>query len=520
MTRADSRIAGNILFTDFYQLTMAQLYFRTGLHEREARFDYFFRSCPDYGSHRAGYCINAGLAWLLDWMGEAKFGGEEIACLESQKRGNGSPLFAKDFLEWLRESGGFRRLSIRAIPEGRVVHPTIPLMVVRGPLAAAQILESALLNHLNYQTLVATKASRLRQAGGGNLLIDFGMRRAQGRGANAGARGALIGGADFTSNTGISCALGYPPKGTHAHSMVQAFQALGGSELDAFRAYADLYPDDCLLLVDTIDTLNSGLPHAVTVFEELRRNGHRPLGIRLDSGDLADLSIHAARMLNEAGFEDAGIVLSNQLDEMVIQRIIARIRKEASRYQVDPDHLVRRLVYGVGTRLITSGGCAALDGVYKLTAVREGGEWKPAFKLSENAEKATNPGEKRSWRVYGRGRKAVADLLGLADEDPGAAEELVLRHPTDEMKYRKLKREEIAEIEPLEITVMEDGKIVYDRPEIEDMRRLRDADLEALDRGVTRLVDPDVYHVSLTEKLWELKRDLIRTYGDGLHKAE
>ncbi|MFH1037441.1 MAG: nicotinate phosphoribosyltransferase [PVC group bacterium] len=508
--------AGNILFTDFYQLTMAQLYFRTGLYEKEARFDYFFRSCPDYGSHQAGYCINAGLAWLLDWMGEAKFGEEEIACLEQQKRGDGAPLFAKDFLGWLRDNGDFRGLSLRAVPEGRVVHPNVPLVVAQGPLVPAQILESTLLNHLNYQTLVATKASRLRQAGCDNLLIDFGMRRAQGSGANAGARAALIGGADFTSNTGISCALGYPPKGTHAHSMVQAFMALGGSELDAFRAYADLYPDDCLLLVDTIDTLRSGVPHAVTVFEELRRKGHRPLGIRLDSGDLAYLSIRAARLLNEAGFEDAGIVLSNQLDELVIWQIVTRIRKEAFQYGVDPDHLVGRLVYGVGTRLITSEGCAALDGVYKLTAVREGGEWKPAFKLSENAEKTINPGEKRSWRVYGRRGKAVGDLLSLADEDPRSAKELVLRHPIDETKYRTLQGEEISEIEPLEITVMEDGKIVYEQPEIEDMRRLRDADLEALDPGVTRLVNPHVYHVSLTGKLWEIKRALIRTYGGGL----
>src|SRR5688572_27836037 len=239
---------------------MAQLYYRTGLHERTAQFDHFFRTYPDYGEHQAGYCINSGLEWLLDWMAEAHFRDEDIDHLRGQKGGNGEQLFADDFLKWLRQNGTFEGITLHAIPEGRVVHSNVPLTVVQGPLAMAQILETSLLNHLNYPVLIATKASRIRQAGRGKMLLEFGVRRAHEKGANAGARAALIGGADFTSNVGLSHVLGFAPKGTHAHSMVQVFMALGEGELEAFRAYAELYPDDCLLLVETINTLESGVP--------------------------------------------------------------------------------------------------------------------------------------------------------------------------------------------------------------------------------------------------------------------
>ncbi|MDH4208443.1 MAG: nicotinate phosphoribosyltransferase, partial [Anaerolineae bacterium] len=363
MKQQQTRTAEGILLTDQYQLTMAQLYFRLGIHETQAQFDHFFRSYPDYGAHQAGYCINAGLEWLLDWMLEAHFRDQDIGYLRAQKGQAGQRLFKDDFLGWVRKNGTFEGINMRAIPEGRVVHPDVPLTVVQGPLATAQILETSLLNHLNYQTLIATKASRIKDSGHGQPLLEFGLRRAQGKGANAGARAALIGGADFTSNVGISHVLGYPPKGTHAHSMVQVFMALGEGELEAFRAYADVYPDDCLLLVDTVDTLESGVPNAIKVFEELRKQGHEPLGIRLDSGDLAYLSIQAAKMLDHAGFPDVSIVLSNQLDELVIWQITTQIQQEAPRYAVDPDRLIRRLVYGVGTRLITSQGQSALDGV-------------------------------------------------------------------------------------------------------------------------------------------------------------
>jgi nicotinate phosphoribosyltransferase len=490
---------------------MAQLYFRAGLHETRAQFDHFFRDYPDYGSHKAGYCINAGLEWLLDWMNEARCRDEDISYLRGQTGRTGRPVFEKDFLDWLRKNGNFDGITLEAVAEGRVVHPNTPLTVVKGPFAMAQILETPLLNQLNYQTLIATKASRIRESARGGMLIDFGLRRAQDRGGNAGARGALIGGADFTSSVGISHVLGYPPKGTHAHSMVQAFIALGEGELGAFRAYAELYPDDCLLLVDTVNTLESGVPNAIKVFEELRRKGHKPVGIRLDSGDLAYLSIQSARMLNEAGFPETTIVLSNNLDELVIWQIITQIEEEAPRYNIDPDRLIRRLAYGVGTGLITSRGHAALDGVYKLVALEEKGMWIPAIKLSETPEKTLNPGHKVAWRLYDRRNKATADLLSVGDEAPGKMEQIVLHHPVDKSRCRVLSREDISGAEPLLVRILEEGKQVVTLPSIEEMRKRREADMERLDTGIKRLVNPHRYHVSLTGKLWDLKQEMIES---------
>jgi nicotinate phosphoribosyltransferase len=514
---ADRQTAEGILFTDQYQLTMAQLYYRIGLHEKQVQFDHFFRHYPAYDAHGAGYCINAGLEWLLDWMQEARVRDEDIDYLRSQTGRSGDPVFAPSFLAWLRQNGTFDGLTMRAIPEGRVVHPNVPLTVVQGPLAMAQILETSLLNHLNYQTLIATKAARLRESGRGRPLLEFGLRRGHGAGANAGARAALIGGADFSSNVGTSHVLGYPPKGTHAHSMVQVFMSLGMSELDAFRAYAEVYPDDCLLLVDTIDTLGSGIPNAIQVFEELRRRGHEPVGVRLDSGDLAYLSIQAAKMLDQAGFAGASIVLSNNLDELVILQILTQISHEAPRYDVDPDQLIERLVYGVGTRLITSWGEPALGGVYKLVAVRDKGQWIPAIKVSDSSDKTPNPGHKHVWRIYDRRGKATADLLSLDDEDPRLMGRLVLRHPSRRMKYRVLESAETAEIEPLLVDVLVDSQVVYDLPSIEEMRERRIADVQRLDPGVRRLMNPHVYHVSLTQQLWDLKQELIHTAMDGSH---
>ncbi|MGQ9555487.1 MAG: nicotinate phosphoribosyltransferase [Anaerolineae bacterium] len=492
---------------------MAQLYYRLGLHEKLAQFDHFFRHYPHYGAHQAGYCINAGLGWLLGWMAEAHFRDEEIAYLRSQTNQAGKPLFAEDFLGWLRKNGNFDGISMWAIPEGRVVHPNVPLTVVQGPLAMAQILETSLLNQLNYQTLIATKAARVHESGRGQVLLEFGTRRGQDGGANAGVRAALIGGADFTSNVGISHVLGYPPKGTHAHSMVQVFMALGEGELGAFRAYADVYPDDCLLLVDTINTLESGIPNAIKVFEELRRKGHRPVGIRLDSGDLAYLSIQAARMLDQAGFPDTRIILSGDLDELVIWQIITQIEGEAPRYGVDPDRLIKRLVYGVGTRLITSWGQPALDGVYKLVALYNQGTWVPAIKVSDTPAKTLNPGHKLAWRLYDNRGKATADLLGLDDEEPQQMEQVVLRHPAEPTKSRILKRADIAHIEPLLVDIMKAGRLITDLPSIEAMRARRQADVELLDAGVRRLINPHIYHVSLTERLWQLKQALIGAAG-------
>jgi nicotinate phosphoribosyltransferase len=505
------QIAEGILFTDQYQLTMAQLYYRMGLHERPAQFDYFFRHYPNYGTHQAGYCINAGLEWLLDWMQTAHFRDEDLTCLRRQTGRGGQPVFGEDFLGWLKSYGTFDCLNMQAIPEGRVVHPYVPLAVVQGPIAIAQILESALLNQLNFQTLIATKAARIKASAGDRLLLEFGMRRGQASGANAAIRAALIGGADFSSSVGISQVLGFPPKGTHAHSMVQLFIALGLGELEAFRAFAEVYPDDCILLVDTVNTLESGVPNAIKVFEELSRKGHQPVGIRLDSGDLAYLSIRAAKMLDAAGFANTSIVLSNELDEMVIWQIQTQIRTEAVRHGVDPDQLLKRLVYGVGTHLITSRGDPALSGVYKLVAVRQGASFIPALKISESPSKTLNPGNKRVWRVYDQRGKATADLLSLDDEDPRQMDEFITHHPFEPAKSRVISQTEISSIEPLLVEVLHDGKLVYDLPSLEAMRAQRVADLEHLDDGVKRLLNPHIYHVSLTERLWELKAQLIES---------
>jgi nicotinate phosphoribosyltransferase len=502
-------LATGILFTDQYQLTMAQLYYRMGLKETMAQFDHFFRSYPDYGNHQAGYCINCGLSWFLGWMRDLRFTDREIEKLRSQRSRIGNPLFAEDFLAWLKKEGNFESIGMWAIPEGRVVHPGEPLTTVTGMLPMAQILETALLNQLNYQILIATKASRIRQAGGGRLVLEFGVRRGQDRGANAGARAALIGGADFSSNTGISHLLGLPPRGTHAHSMVQAFMALGEGELGAFRAYAEVYPDDCLLLVDTIDTLESGVPNAIRVFEELERKGHEPTGIRLDSGDLAHLSVRSAKMLDQAGFSRAKIVLSNQLDEQVLTQIISQIREEAPQYGVDSDALMDRLMFGVGTRLITSAGDSALDGIYKLVAVEKNGRMIPTIKISETPAKIPNPGDKQVWRLYDRRCKATADLICLKKEDPRSSSEILLHHPVRSQTMRRLQSADLEEIEPLLVEVLREGHPLVTLPDIGELRALRDRDLEHLDSGVRRLVNPHNYHVSLSDKLWRLKQKLI-----------
>lgn len=512
MNEQERQTAEGILLTDEYQLTMAQLYFRMGMHEQPAQFDHFFRNYPDYGTHKAGYCINAGLEWLVDWMQSVRFRDEDITYLRGQTTRSGHRVFQDDFLTWLKKNGSFDAISMQAIPEGRVVHPNVPLTTVRGPLAMAQILETALLNQINYQTLIATKAARIRESGRGQLLLEFGLRRAHGKGGNAGARAALIGGADFSSNVGLSHVLGYQPKGTHAHSMVQAFMALGQGELEAFRAYADVYPDDCLLLVDTINTLESGLPNAITVFEELRRKGYEPVGIRLDSGDLAYLAIQAARMLDKAGFPDTVIVLSNNLDELVIWQIITQIIAEAPTYGMDPEEVIGRLVYGVGTRLITSRGNSALGGVYKLVALQDKGQWLPAIKISETPAKTPNPGQKLVWRIYDQRQRATADLISLDDEDPRRLSQLTLRHPTDHTKYRVLDHSACTEIEPLLVDILRDGRLVYDFPEVDRLREVRSDDVERLDTGVRRLIQPHIYHVSLTEKLWDLKQELIHSF--------
>jgi nicotinate phosphoribosyltransferase len=502
-------LLGGILFTDLYQLTMAQVYLRMGLHDQRAQFDQFFRKYPDYGNHQAGYCITAGLEWLVDWMQTTRVTNEDLDALRSLKGVTGRRLFGDDFLTWLSRQGGFESLTLRAVPEGRVIHIDVPQAVVEGPLAMAQILETALLNHLNYPTLVATKASRVVDAGRGRPVIEFGLRRGPERAANAGARAALVGGAVSTSNVGVAVSLGFAPKGTHAHSLVQVYLAMGRGELEAFRAFAEVYPDDTVLLVDTVDTLESGVPNAITVFEELRARGHEPLGIRLDSGDLAYLAIRSAEMLDKAGFPDTTIVISSGLDELAIWQILRQIEDEAPRYGMDADGVIGRLTYGVGSNLITSQGDAVQDGVYKLVAVHHGGDWVPAIKISETAEKVPNPGRKSVWRVYDERGRATADLMATEDEEVAAGRRLELHHPTRHELRRVLDPGRVSEVEPLLTDILVEGDLVEELPQIHVLQERRQRDLERLDPGVRRLVNPHIYHVSLTPKLWALKKRLI-----------
>lgn len=508
MTIDYSKVRSGVLFTDQYQLTMAQLYFRKGLHERMAQFDYYFRRYPDYGRHQAGYAVFAGLDPLLEWMERTHFTDGDLELLRGQENAVGRRRFDDDFIDWLRENGSFGSVVLQAVPEGRIVHANAPIAVAQGPLAIVQILETSLLNHLNYPTLIATKASRIHEAAGGRPALEFGMRRGPASGANPGGRAALIGGADFTSNVAISLQMGLDPKGTHAHSMVQVFMALDGGELEAFRAYADVYPDDCVLLVDTIDTLKSGVPNAIRVFEELRASGHEPVGIRLDSGDLAYLSIEAAEMLDAAGFENVQIVLSGNLDELEIWQIRAQILDEYARAGRDPSRLMDRLVYGVGTRLITSQGHEALDGVYKLVAIADGDHWEPAIKVSESPEKVPIPGEKQIWRIYDRRGRATADLIGVAGESfPDG--DIKLHHPHRVGVSRVINRDDVTRIENLLVEVFRDGKRVGASPSLDEMRARRITDLDQLDVGVRRLINPHIYHVSLTEKMKDLQLGLI-----------
>lgn len=497
-----------ILYTDLYQLTMGQVYFRMGLHEREALFEAFYRKNPDYGAHQAGYTVFAGLDPLLSWMETARFGEEELSALRALKSRSGKPLFAEDYLAYLRGMGGFSGLTLRALPEGRVAHPQVPLVSVEGPLLQAQLLETALLNRLSYETLIATKASRVREAAGEAVVLEFGLRRAPAKGGESATRASLIGGANRSSAVSLSHLLGLPASGTHAHSLVQAFLALGHSEEEAFQAFAEVFPDDTILLLDTVDTLHSGLPHALRVFERLRRKGHRPVGVRIDSGDLAYLAIQVAKELDRAGFSEVLIVLSGDLDELVIWQIKSQILEEAPRYGVDPDRLLRRLVYGVGTRMVVSWGAPALGMVYKLVAVREDGAWAPAMKVSDSLEKVLNPGHKKVFRVYDERGLATADLLALAEEEVGEERPLALRHPSDPTKRRTLRPGTFA-LEPLLEEAFRSRRL-FAPLSLEVLQERRRKNVARLDSGVRRLVNPHVYHVSLTEKLFALKEALLR----------
>ena len=496
-----------ILATDAYQLTMAQLYLRLGWQERAVRFEHFFRSYPDYGDHQAGYCVAAGLAPFAEWVTRTRATAADVEALRSHRSREGGRLFGDDFLEWFADVD-FGGLRIDAVPEGRVVHPNTPITVVEGPLAPTQLLETPLLNQLNFSTLIATKAARTVEAAQGRPVLEFGMRRAAAEGADAASRASIVGGAVATSNAAVGYALGLTPAGTHAHSMVQLFLALGEGERAAFEAYADVYPDDTLLLVDTVDTLGSGVPNAIAVFERLRREGHQPIGIRLDSGDLAYLAVHAARELDLAGFPDATIVLSSQLDELTVWQIMSQIATEARRLGSDPDAVIGRLVLGVGSRLATSDGDPSLDGVFKLVAVSgDDRSWLPAIKRSDSPVKVLNPGRKRLWRVYDERSRATADVLSTDTEVITAGERLHLHHHSRPDLQRTVV---VGRADQLLTPVVDRGAIVAD--DLHDLAAASDrriADVEALDPGVRRLVNPHTYHVSITDELFELRRRLL-----------
>ncbi|MEE9581719.1 MAG: nicotinate phosphoribosyltransferase [Acidimicrobiia bacterium] len=505
--------ANGALLVDLYELTMAQLYFDEAIHETPAMFEHFFRSYPDYGTHQAGYCIQAGLEGVLDWIEQHRFDPAALDYLRGLTDRSTGPLFTDPFLEWL-EAMSFADLRLWSIPEGRVVHAGVTLSIITGPLAVAQILETAILNQFSYQTLIATKASLVAESARGRPTLEFGVRRGPQFGAAAGTRAALIGGASSTSYVGAAMLAGVQPTGTHGHSMVQAMMALGKGELGAFQAYARSFPDSCLLLVDTVDTLASGLPNAVAVFTELRDQGHEPIGIRLDSGDLAHLAIRSAQQLNAAGFTDQTIVLSSGLDELAIWQILTQIEQEAAEYGVEADHLIDRLAFGVGTKLLTSDGDPSLDSVYKLVAVERDGSWVPAVKISESPQKTVTPGHKQVVRLYDQRGLAAADVLGLEGEDIAGADHLVLRHPIRHDFHRTVDRTDIERVEPLLEPAWIDGKRMIEPEPIDQPRARREADMSRLDPGVRRLMNPHVYHVSLTQALWELKQETVESAGD------
>lgn len=469
------------LLTDLYQLTMAYAAWRTQRADREAVFTMSFRTSPFAG----GYAIACGLAPLLGYLEAFRFSSDDTSYLSTLIGADGRPLFDEPFLDYL---GRLRlQCDIDAVPEGTAVFPHEPLVRVRGPLLSAQLIETALLNLINFDTLIATKAARICQAAHGQEVIEFGLRRAQGvDGALAASRAAFIGGCHGTSNVLAGRRYGIPVRGTHAHSWVMAF----GDELEAFRTYARALPHHCAFLVDTYDTL-AGVRHAITVGEELRAQGHRLLGIRLDSGDLAWLSIEARRLLDAAGFPETTIIASNDLDE----RLIESLRAQGARITV----------WGVGTRLVTGHDQGALGGVYKLSALRQAdGHWRPCIKLSEQAAKISIPGALQV-RRFRRGGEYVGDCI--YDELTGLPADPVMVDPFDATRRRRL--EAGTEAEDLLVPVMRAGSSVYRPPPPAQARERTLAQLAQLHPGIRRFDHPHQYPVGLEAQLYEQRQQLI-----------
>ena len=466
------------MMTDLYQLTMMYGYYKSDMLDNKAVFDMFYRQT----SAVTHYAIMAGVEQLVDYINNLHFDDEDIEYLRSLN------LFDEGFLALLKNlhfTG-----DIEAVPEGTVVFSGEPLVRVTAPIVEAQLVETALLNIINHQTIIATKASRVALAAKGDKVLEFGLRRAQGPDAGIyGARAAVIGGCDSTSNVLTGSMFNIPVSGTHAHSWVMSFP----DELTAFRAYAEVFPANCLLLVDTYDTLGSGVPNAITVFRELREKGYEPVGIRLDSGDLAFLSRQARKMLDDAGFPNAKIAASSDLDEEVIWDL------KAQGAAID--------VWGVGTRLITSKDNPALGGVYKLCAHEEDGVLVPRIKISENPAKVTNPGIKQVFRFYDNATgKALADLIALADEDFSSGAPLTIFHPEHTWKRTTL---ENYHARPLLVPVFEGGKQVYESPKLSDIAGYAQSELNTFWEEYKRLNNPQRYKVDLSQRLYDLKTGLL-----------
>lgn len=472
------------LLTDFYELTMMQGYFKNDTNP-EVVFDMFYRINPNDG----GYAICCGLEQVIDYVKDLRFTYEDIEYLRSLS------VFSEEFLDYL---AGFHFTGdIYAVPEGSIIFPMEPIVKVVAPIMEAQLIETAILCIINHQSLIATKAARVCYAAQGEPVMEFGLRRAQGPdAATLGARAAVIGGCIGTSN--VLCAKKYslPALGTHAHSWIMSFP----DELTAFRKYAELYPNNTTLLVDTYDTLRSGVPNAIKTFTELRDRGCMPsmYGIRLDSGDLSYLSKKARRMLDEAGFEDAVICASSDLDEYLIESLKAQGAKINS--------------WGVGTNLITSKDHPAFGGVYKLAAIREGDVFRPKIKISENQWKITNPGNKTIYRVYDKVTgKIHADLICLADEKFDENEPLHLFDPINTWKKTRLDGGTYTLREML-IPIFQNGTCVYDSPNVMDIRKYCLSEQDTLWEETRRFVNPHNVYVDLSKKLWNMKHELLDAF--------
>lgn len=474
------------LLTDLYELTMMQGYYVKGQNEKVI-FDVFFRANPCNN----GYSVCAGLDQVIDYIKNLNFTYEDVDYL----RGLG--IFSEDFLHYL--SGFHFSGDIYAIPEGSVIFPKEPILKVIAPIMEAQLVETALLTILNHQCLIATKASRVVYAANGDGVMEFGLRRAQGPDAGLyGARAAIIGGCVGTSNVLAGQLFDVPVMGTHAHSWIMSFP----DELTAFRTYAKLYPTACILLVDTYDTLGSGIPNAIQVFKEMREAGI-PLtfyGIRLDSGDLAYLSKKAKKMLNEAGFPDAVISASNDLDENLINSLKMQGATINS--------------WGVGTNLITAKDCPSFGGVYKLAAVMDKatGQFVPKIKLSENAEKITNPGNKTIQRIYDKATgKIIADLICLVGEEFDTRNSLLLFDPLETWKKTMLAPDSYT-MRELMIPIFLDGRCVYQSPKVMDIQAYCKKELDTLWDESKRLINPHTVHVDLSNELWHTKNQLLDSF--------